>query len=68
MCEIVISKKLNLEVIFLRAILDARRNTIGIGLIKPETIIIMVAYKLGACNLRAKIRISQLLEDFVFFK
>ena len=51
MHEIVISKKINLGVTFSRAILHARRNTIGIGLIKPEMVIAILAYKLYIGNL-----------------
>jgi len=59
--EVVIAKKLNLGNTFSRAILYSRRNVVGIGLIKVETVIVMLVCKLCIGNLRANNKISRLI-------
>ena len=53
---------MNLGSTFPRAILYFRRNTLGIGLIKPETIIAILACKLYIGNVRAETRIRKLIK------
>ena len=60
--ENAIAQKMNLGATFLRAMLYFRRNTLGIGLIKQETIIAMLACKLCIRNVRAETRIGRLIK------
>ena len=53
---------MNLSAIFPRAVLYFRRNALGIGLIKPEIIIAILACKLYIGNVRAKTRIGRLIK------
>ena len=52
---------MKLEMIFPRAVLYLRRNTIGIGLIRPKMAIVIQVYKLYLDNLKAQIRIARMI-------
>jgi len=47
---------LGVEVIFLRAVVYSRRNAVGYGFIKPETVIKILVIKLYIKNMRANTR------------
>ena len=64
MYESTIAKKMNLRVIFPRVILYSRQNTLGLGLIRPKTIMVMLAYKLYIGNLREKTRNGKLIRYY----
>ena len=61
-CEIVIYTKLGLGGKFLREILYFNRNSIGIGLTTPKTIVAMLALKLYISNKCAKIKVRYIIE------
>ena len=61
MHEIVIVKKLNLGVNFLRVVLYSRQNAMGIRLIHPKPAISILACKLYIDNIRGDIQIAKLI-------
>ena len=52
----IIIKKLGVEENFLRGVLYSRRNTVGYGLVKAETVLAMISMKLYVGNIRANTR------------
>ena len=54
---------LGVEVIFLRAVVYSRRNAVGFGLIKPETVIKILAIKLYIRYMRSNIKNNQLIRS-----
>ena len=61
MYKSIITKKLGVGVTFPRVVLYSRRNAVGYGFIKPETVIKMLVIKLYIENMRANIRNNQLI-------
>ena len=59
--EKIIIKKLGVGENFPRAVLYSRRNTVGYGLVKPETVLAMLSIKLHAGNIRANTRNKELI-------
>ena len=62
MCKSMIVKKISLGSNFPRAILHARQNAIGMGLIKLKMILSMLACKFHIRNIRSKTRINKLIQ------
>ena len=61
MYEKIIIKKLEVGENFLQAVLYSRRNIVGYGLVKPETVLAMLSMKLHVGNMRANTRNKELI-------
>ena len=61
MYESTIVKKLRLGGNFPRAVLDSRKKSVGIGLIKPKTAVEIFSCKLYIGNARAATKISKII-------
>ena len=61
MYKSIVTKKFKVGAIFPRVVLYSRRNTIGFSLIKPKTVVAMLAMKLHIRNMRVNTRNNQLI-------
>jgi len=59
--ETTLAKKLRLGSNFLRAAMHSRKSAVGIGLMKPKTVIAILACKLCVGNVRAKTKIGKIV-------
>ena len=59
--ETTIAKKLRLGSNFPRAAMHSRKSAVGIGLVKPKTVIAILACKLHVGNVRAKTKIGKII-------
>ena len=59
--ETTLAKKLRLGSNFPRAAMHSRKSAVGIGLIKPKTVIAILACKLNVGNVRAKTKIGKII-------
>ena len=62
MCETTILRKLGLSTKFPREVLYSRKSAMGIGLLKPSTIIAILAMKLYIGHKRANDRIANIIQ------
>ena len=62
MCETKIAKKLRLGRNFPRTSLCSKKNSVGIGLIKPKIVVAILARKLHIENLTANTKISKTIQ------